>query len=88
MFLTRRGEYIFMLIVNNLGGFVPFLFFFADPDAMWPKKALYVVIGLLFLTIGNRFVVKSWGPNSWAAQRELELEKEQAGERGCGHDDS
>ena len=77
--LTRRGEFISMLIVNNLMGLAPFVIFVTEPDALWPKKALHVVIGLLFLTIGNRVAVKWWGPNSRDAQ--LEREREQAGGR-------
>ena len=86
MFLKRRGEYFCMLTINNLGGLVPFLVFFVEPDAHWLREALCVVIGLLFLTIGNRFVVTSWGPKSWAARREQEQER--AGERGRGQHDS
>ena len=88
MFLKRRGNFISMLIVNNLAGLVPFLIFVTEPDAVWPKKALYVVIGLLFLTIGNRVAVNWWGPNSRDAHLERELEQEQAGERERGNHDS
>lgn len=82
MFLKRRGNFISMLIVNNLMGLAPFAIFVTEPDAVWPEKALHVVIGALFLTIGNRVVVKWWGPNSRDA--ELERKLEQAGERGRG----
>ncbi len=85
MRLKRRGEFIFMLIVNNFGGVVPFLIFVSEPDALWLKKALYCVVGLLFLTIGNWFAVDSWGPNSRNAQRERELMQEAAGRRRDGH---
>ncbi|MDE0240665.1 MAG: hypothetical protein OXQ84_10785 [bacterium] len=84
MFLKRRGNFISMLIVNNLMGLAPFVIFVTEPDAIWPEKALHVVIGLLFLTIGNRVAVKWWGPNSRDAQLERELEQEQAGGRGRG----
>ena len=88
MRLKRRGEFIFMLIVNNFGGVVPFLIFVSEPDALWLKKALYCVVGFLFLSIGNWFVVDSWGPNSWNARRERELMQEEADGRGDGHRDS
>ena len=85
MRLNRRGEFIFMLIVNNFGGVVPRMIFVSEPDALWLKKALYCVVGLLFLSIGNWFVVDSWGPNSWNAKRERELMQRAAERRRGGH---
>ena len=76
-----------MLIVNNLCGFVPFLIFVTEPDALWARKAFFCMVGFLFLSIGNRFVVDSRGPNSRDGQRERELMQKAEGERGDGHHD-
>lgn len=75
MSLTRRGGFLIMLAANHAGVAVLFLIAFAAPDAVWSVRAIYVVLGLLLLTIGNWFVVRDWGPNG----REAQLERVRAG---------
>ena len=73
MRLTLRGEFILVLALNNLGVSGLFLLAAAVPDAVWSTRAVFVVLGLLYLTGGNWFVVKWWGPNSPDAEAEREL---------------
>ena len=77
--VTRRSGFIIMLAANHSGVAVLFLIAFTAPDAVWSARVIFVVLGLLLLTIGNWFVVKDWGPNGREARLDRELERIRAG---------